>query len=79
VARVWVSDKFYGADDATIPAEFRGKNRYLAEDRDLNNDGDSEVVIRRNDDKSIYAINGYRVVLNKHHQRRGISTYTRIQ
>jgi hypothetical protein len=69
-ARHWASDKFYGNDDETIPAEFRGKNRYLVEDRDLNNDGDPEVVIRRNHDKSIYAINGYRVVPSKHHQRR---------
>jgi hypothetical protein len=69
-ARHWASDKFYGNDDETIRAEFRGKNRYLVEDRDLNNDGDPEVVIRRNHDKSIYAINGYRVVPSKHHQRR---------
>jgi hypothetical protein len=28
-ARHWASDKFYGTEDETIPAEFRGKNRYL--------------------------------------------------
>jgi hypothetical protein len=69
-ARHWASDKRYRPDDETIPAEFRGQNRYLVEDRDLNGDGDPEIVIRRNHDKSIYAINGYRVVPSKHHQRR---------
>jgi hypothetical protein len=55
-ARHQAPDKRYKPHDEIIPAEFRGGNRYLVEDRDLNNDGDPEVIIRPNLDKSISAM-----------------------
>jgi hypothetical protein len=73
-AERWIKKQPKYKRNPRTPEHLWNQPKYVVDHEDLNNDWESEVVVRRTKDSTLYSVNGYSLVKGKHQERHGYDT-----